>query len=283
MSDADGSFATAPEPPSQPVAAPPTVEAADVGRTIGRALEHERPAVPVDTDEVLTAVARELDVDPRHLALAVVEERTIGDGGWTTRLVGPATVAVHRNITGREIDTTEALADDAEVWLERGHGLRVVAVDDGSIEAVRRTDTLGKISTSLRAAGGVGRLGRFRRTRVFTAVVDTSAAVAVEVDLIDQRGKSLLGGLVAGTVALGVVGAGTVLLSPFAAAAAPVAVAIGGVTARRNFGKHRELAEIEAAEMADGLARGQRPPRLRDEVEARLRGRSRRTIVDRRS
>ncbi len=287
MTDGGAAAARPPEPPRRPEgmaeAAPaPSAPVApievgtrdDVGRVIGRALEHEPANETVATDdEVLSAVARELDVAPEHLALAVVEERASDDTGLVARIVGPATVSAQRVVL-----VDDALVDRVEQWLERGHGLRVVAVDGEQIRAIRRTDKLGKITASVKAAGGSGRLGRFRTTTVHTATVDDRTALGVEVELIEQRGRAVLGGTVAGTAGLGVVALGAVIVSPLVAVAAPAAVVGGAAVARKSYRKHREIAEVEAEEMADGLARNHRPPRLRDEVESRIRGRSRRSL-----
>ena len=204
MTDGGTAAAAAPEPPRQPRAAvapellaettAPTdiTTRDDVGRVIGRAMGHEPTRTKVETDdEVLSAVARELDVAPEHLALAVVEERQVEEGGLVTRIVGPSTVAAHRVVL-----VDDELVDRAEYWLERGHGLRVVAVDGDTIRAIRRTDRLGKLTASVKSAGGAGRLGRFRTTTVHRATVDERTAIGVEVELTEQRGKAVLGGTV---------------------------------------------------------------------------------------
>lgn len=282
MTDGGTAAASAPEPPRQPLdTGAPDV---DVGRTIGRALRHDEPtamAAEAPTDDVLVEVARELSVDPAALALAIVEERTHREPeGLVDRIVGAPVVVAHRQVAEAGTDPDD-LRDRAEQWLERGHGLRITKVEGERVEGVRRRDALGKLSTSVKAAGGVGRLGRYRRTAVVTSGVEDAAAVGVEVDLIEQRGKAVLGGVATTTVAVGFVGLGALIASPFVLVVAPAAVAGGAVVARKSYGKHLDDAQTEAELMADGLARDRRPPRLRDELEARLRDRPQREIRER--
>ena len=281
MTDGGTAAAAAPEPPRQPRDAAPDV---DVGRTIARALRHDEPATMAadsSADEVLVVVARELAVDPGALALAIVEERTHREpDGLVDRIVGAPVVVAHRQVAATGTDPDD-LRKRAEQWLERGHGLRITTVDGERVEGVRRRDALGKLSTSVKAAGGVGRLGRYRRTVIVTSEVDGAAAVGVEVDLIEQRGKAVLGGVATTTVAVGVVGLGALIAGPFVLVAAPAAVAGGAAVARKSYGKHLDDAQTEAELMADGLARDRRPPRLRDELEARLRDRPQRQIRER--
>ncbi len=282
MSDGGTASAAAPEPPRRPIdVAAPEV---DVGRTIGRALRRDDPTAAVadaPSEDVLVEVARELSVEPGSLALAIVEERTHREArGLVDRVVGSPVVVAHRQVIERGPDP-DALRDRAEQWLERGHGLRITKVEGERVEGVRRRDALGKLSTSVKAAGGVGRLGRYRRTAVVTSEVDDAAAVGIEVDLIEQRGKAVLGGVATTTVAVGVVGLGALVASPFVLVVAPAAVAGGAVVARKSYAKHVDDARTEAEMMADGLARDRRPPRLRDELEARLRDRPQRQVRER--
>ena len=239
------------------------LELHDAQRILRRAvrLDLAQPLPPVLDVESLTVAAAELGVGPTALAMALAEARAgalaTEPTGRLDRLIGPRQVTVVRHCRVRPVDV-ERLAGE---WFERRHVLRVMRASDGIVVARRRSDAVASASRAVRSLHGGGGLSHVREVRgAVGALPDGTAAVCVHADLADRRVVALAVGGGVSVVALAGIGLGTVVLSPFVAAAAPIAALAGIVVARRAHAK--EVADVEQAleQVADALSDGAPPP-----------------------
>lgn len=236
----------------------------DAQRVLRRAVQLDQALPPPQqpfSAQALESAAAELGLGPASVAMALAETRAGVEATEVRRpldrLVGPRRVTVVRpcHVSGPEADRL------AGEWLERAHLLRVTRGADGVVVARRRTDAAASAGRAVRSINGGGGLAKVREVRgAVGALADGTTAVCVHADVTDARFASVAVGSSIGTFALAGVGLGTLLLTPFAVAGAPVAVLAGVVVARRTHRRRVERITRSLEETADAVAAGAAPP-----------------------
>lgn len=256
-----------------------TIDADSSAAVLHRALELADSAVLVADDQFpvdsVHQVAAELQIPASALAEALAEYRAgvlpaDADGGKRSlvdRLIGPTKVTV-RHRTGL---TEEATAARLGEWFRRRHRLRIRVNPEGVVIGVRRRGVVPVAIRRVRSATGRAGLSGVREVRGAVVGVDEShTAFCVVADVSDERTRSVLAG---STVALGgtfVVATVATFTAPVVLVGVPVFVGAGWFTSRfkHRYRLNRVAEEVEMT--ADEVAAGAVPPRLVDELGARL-------------
>jgi hypothetical protein len=164
------------------------------------------PADTLDTD-TLGRIAAELDIDPRHLEQALLEELLrveTEQPGVLDRLFVPASMTTHGAVAG----SRQAVREVVDAWMINHEGLRKRAEtgavtkwekDRGFAAFVRKALKMSRGDRALRTAVGVSSAVR--------PATETQQVVVLEADTSNLR--MLAVGLVAGAAAVGAAVAGT--------------------------------------------------------------------------
>jgi hypothetical protein len=259
---------------------PAPIDRAALERIIQRAAELQTAEREIGegltADEVL-ALGREVGIPGRYLQQALLEERAriveAEPGGFLSRTVGPAAIAVQRVVRG-ERETIEATLVR---WLEKHELFSIQRHQPGRITW---EPTGGFQAAYRRAVGAVGGSKRpimlARADTVSCTVLDLEPGycnVSLTATARKARGESVVGSAAlasAGAVGTGVLAAVGAIL-PVVLIPLPLALALGYTTLRRyapvvariQLGLERALDQLEHGSRADRLL-PPTPPRLLD-------------------
>ena len=266
---------------------PASIDRAALERIIHRAAELQTAEREIGEgltpDEVL-ALGREVGIPGRYLQQALLEERArivqAGPGGFLSRTVGPAVIAVQR-VVRSERETIEATLVR---WLEKTELFSVQRHQPGRIT----WEPTGGFQAAYRRA--VGAVGGSKRP-IMLARVETVSCTVVELEpgycnvaltatARKARGESVGGSAAlasAGVVSTGVLAAVGAIL-PVVLIPLPVALGLGYIALRRygpvvariQLGLERALDQLEHGSRADRLLHPT-PPRLMDLLADELR------------
>ena len=263
-SDAPLEFAAQPPPPRAAAAPDPILDPATTEVVLRRAFElaHREPQRDlVFSRSTLAEIAAEVDLPVAALAAALAEQMADGtdDRSLLDRVVGSDRVSVHRNATVAE----EQMRERVVRLLEVGHGMRPRVRANGVVVATKRKDLVGKLATTVRDAQGLGQLGKLRRVEVAAVDLDDEpGALVLSADISDRRAAAVAGGTAVSVVGAAAIAGLAIVTSPFALAAAPVAVVAGVVTSRVAHGAAERDVREDLEEAADALVRGDQPDGL---------------------
>lgn len=276
MSDSSGGFAREEPPPQtaeQPASAPSTqrpfaardrLDPVTTELVLRRAFElaHVEPEEElVFSRSTLAEIAAEVDLPVQAVAAALAEQMADGTdrGSFLDRLIGPDRISVHRSSTATE----DEMRGRVVRLLEVGHGMRPRVQHDGVVVAAKRSDVVGKLARTVRDAQGIGQLGKLRRIEVAAVDVgDEPGALVLSADIGDRRNAAMAGGAAVGVAGSAVAVGAAVVLSPFLALAAPVALGAGVITSRAVLGSAQRETEESLERAADALVRGEEPDGL---------------------
>jgi hypothetical protein len=266
---------------------PAPIDRAALERIIQRAAELQTAEREIGEgltpDEVL-ALGREVGIPGRYLQQALLEEGArivqAGPGGFLSRTVGPAVIAVQR-VVRSERETIEATLVR---WLEKNELFSVQRHQPGRIT----WEPTGGFQAAYRRA--VGAVGGTKRP-IMLARAETVSCTVLELEpgycnvALTATARKARGESVGGSAALasaGVIGTGVLAavgaILPVVLIPLPVALGLGYIALRRygpvvariQLGLERALDQLEHGSRADRLL-PPTPPRLMDLLADELR------------
>lgn len=232
-------------------------------RIIQRAAElqaSERELGDSLTEEQVMELGREVGLPARYLQQALLEEksRSIGDGGWLSRFVGPARVTAQRTIQGDRDDIEAALG----YWMTENELLTVKRRFKQQTSWESRRDLAASIKRGLGLSGKRYALSRAKEIIGEVRQLEEGwCHVTLSADLSNSRRDYLAGGTAFAGAGTAFTIVALVLSVAVPVAVIPVAVgAVGGGAIARGQVGVTERVHVALEQVLDRLEHGEASP-----------------------